>query len=170
MKNINYEGLVPQTALPYPYDKYGCNFRVLQAMGEVITTFRLDRDRIMFLAEHCRNKAYIGNSPKSNIFDVYVWKPEEVVNSTLAYLGDRRTVWNCGYVKDGQPVGWNGKILSPEEFDYSIIKLFQEDDRFRHFVFGTKEFTLGWDPTPNSRSAQLWRVKDIYLYKLLVKG
>jgi hypothetical protein len=156
-----------QTDLPHPYNKYGCNFRSLQAMAEVITTFNLDKSRIMFLAEHCKSKTYLGNSPGSNIYDVYVWRPEEVVNSSLAYLGDRRTVWNCGCVKNGQAVGWNGAPLAPDKYDYSIIKLFQEDLRYRHFVLGTKEFTCLWDPTPNSKSVQLWSVKDVYLYRII---
>jgi len=157
--------LIPQTHLPYPYDKYACNYRVLQSIGEIVSSINLTKEQIMFLAEHHKDQKYIDNSPNSNIFDVYVYKPEDVINSTLSFLGDGRKAWNCGYVKDGISLNWQNKPIS--EFDFSIIKLYQQNKALRHFVLGDRYYNLLFDPTPNSISAQLWNIKDIYLYKIV---
>ena len=146
--------LMPQTDLFYPVYKYGCNFRSLQAMAEIKSRRTLSENEIIDLYTIATNRDYIDS-------DCYVNKPEEITNSVFKLYKSKYRVWNCGKVKNGEAVNWKGH---PVKFDYSIIKLYQPDMENKHFVLGDTDYNLVFDPYPNSASAKLWNVKDIYLY------
>lgn len=169
MKEAIINNLIPQTMLPEPYNKYGCNLRVMQAIGELIAERCLSLEEITMLAEEAKSLQYIGPNPRNlkegGPFDVYLYKPEKVANEAASYLGGSGTVWNSGKVYNGEPIAWNGE--KTKYFDWCVIKLLQENGVDNHFVLGKKDFSLAWDPTPGSRSAKLWNVKDIYLYKIV---
>jgi len=148
--------LIKQTELSYPINIYGCNFRAIQAACEIKCKIGLKKISIEDLSYVACNMGHMTN-------DCYVNEPEEIGNSVLHILNSKYKIWNCGYINNnGVPVGWDKK---PIDFDFCIIKLYQKDKSKRHFVLGNKSFELEWDAYPDSESAKLWDVKDIYLYK-----
>ena len=148
--------LIPQTDLFHPVNEYGCNFRSLQAIAEVNSRRDLLHVEIEDLYSQSVNMSWVGE-------DCYVKEPEQLANSVFKLFKSKYRIWNCGVARGTRAVGWNGK---PCKFDYCIIKLWQESMTDKHFVLGDPNFKLLFDPYPNSKSAKLWNVKDIYLYKI----
>ena len=146
--------LLKQTELFYPINKYGCNFRSLQAMAETNLNLSLNYDTIIDLHSIALNMSWIDS-------ECTVQQPEQIVNSVFKFFKRRTRAWNCGKVKNGEAVNWKGH---PTAFDYCIIKLWQPNMEDKHFVLGDTNYNLVFDPYPNSASAKAWNVKDIYLY------
>lgn len=169
MNKAIISGLIPQTELPEPYKKYGCNMRVMQAMGEIIAGKNLEHIHIVQLAEIARGLGQIGTSPKNQKenkgFDVYLYKPEHVANSAASFLGSSRKVWNSGSLRNGIPTAWNGEKTN--YFNFIVLKLWQENMVDHHFTLADKNKLIIFDPTPNSKSARLFKICDGYLYKIL---
>ena len=159
------KNLIPQTheRLNKYINDSGCNFRVLSAIAEISCRQCLSCEDILdiyyiVLKTVIEEKTVIKK-------DCTVQKPEELINFVFKFLGSEHTALNVGYMKDGIPVTWQNKVT--QNYDFTVIKLYQQDMRKRHFDLGDFDVNLLWDPYPGSRSTQLWNIKDAYLYKVL---
>lgn len=154
------KNLIPQTNenLISDIQHSGCNFRSLSAIAEITSKKCLSYEDILDIYRSVLDQGSIKK-------DCEVVKPENLVNFVFKFLDSDHSVWNSGYMKDGIAKTWGNEVT--ENFDYTIIKLYQKDKSKRHFVLGDREGALLWDPYPNSESVKLWNVKDIYLYKVL---